>query len=129
MNSSSPLPLISSLPLTTIGQALGIERRLSGARSCTITDNRTDEQRQTHCWAIVARDNCLSGWGGARGGTSRCGWACHPDVNTDRVSNWAKSRTDMRRVALVNLDTYRPPTGTAHFHIYVCNPDHIAAKF
>jgi len=32
------------------------------------------------------------------------------------------------RWALVDLSTYRPPAGTAHFQIYVCNADHVAAK-
>ncbi len=123
------LPFIPDLPLPVVGRALGITRNLSGARSCHTEDRRTEEQKLTHRLAIVARDTCLSGWGGARGGTSRCAWACHPDVNTDRVFNWVRSRSDMQRVALVDLDTYRPPSGTAHFSIYVCNPDHIGAKY
>jgi len=96
--------------------------------SATIEDQRTPEQKQTHRWAIVARDVALSGWGSALGGSSRCAWACAPDVNTDRVENWVRRRTDMRHVALVDLSTYRPPAGTAHFQIYVCNADHVAAK-
>lgn len=91
-------------------------------------DDRTPEQKKTHRLAVVARDKFLSGWGGASGGASRCAWACHPDVNTDRVFNWVKSRKEMRHVNLVDLDTYRPPSGTAHFHVYVCNPDHVAAR-
>lgn len=91
-------------------------------------DDRTDAEKKTHIWGIVASDRFMSGWGGASGGTSRCAWACHPDVNTDRVYNWVKSRKEMRYVNLVDLRTYRAPRGTAHFHIYVCNPDHVAAK-
>lgn len=92
-------------------------------------DDRTPEQKQTHQWGIVAHDKCLSGWGGASGGASRCAWACDPSVNTDRVFNWVKSRREMRYVNLVDLSTYRCPRGTAHFHIYVCGPDHIAARY
>lgn len=95
----------------------------------TIEDNRTPEQKSTHVIAIVARDCCLSAWGGAEGGASRCAWACAPGVNEDRVFNWVRSRGDMQRVSIVNLRTYRPPANTAHFHIYVCGPDHIAAKY
>lgn len=94
-----------------------------------IKDDRTDEQKKTHRWAIVARDKCMSGWGLASHGASRCAWACHPDVNTDRVFNWVKARREMVYVNLVDLETYQPPRGTAHFHIYVCNPDHVAAKY
>lgn len=94
-----------------------------------IADDRTPEQKTTHRWAIVAKDKFLSGWGGARGGASRCAWACHPDVNTDRVYNWVKARKEMRHVNLVDLTTYRAPRGTSHFHIYVCDADHVAARF
>lgn len=80
--------------------------------------------------AVVARDSFMSGWGGARGGTSRCCWAFdHTAVNSDRVFNWIKSRGDMKRVSLVDLRSYRVPSGTAHFHIYVWGTDHRAAKF
>jgi hypothetical protein len=92
-------------------------------------DDRTEEQKKTHIWAIVAKDKFMSGWGRASTGASRCAWACHPDVNTDRVFNWVKNRSEMRYVSLVDLRTYRPPSGTAHFHIYVCNPDHVAARY
>lgn len=91
-------------------------------------DDRTPEQKKTHRLAIVAADKFMSGWGGAAGGVSRCAWACAPDVNTDRVWNWVKQRKEMRYVNLVDLSTYRPPKGTAHFHIYVCNADHTAAR-
>lgn len=91
-------------------------------------DDRTEEQKKTHRLAIVARDRCMSGWGGAAGGASRVAWAMHPDVNPDRVENWVRRRSEMQRVALVDLSTYRAPRGTAHFHIYVCGVDHVAAK-
>lgn len=92
-------------------------------------DDRTAEQKQTHVLAIVARDKFMSGWGGAEGGASRCAWAVAPDVNPDRVFNWVKSRSEMKYVNLVDLRTYRAPRGTAHFHVYVCNPDHVAARY
>lgn len=92
-------------------------------------DDRTDEQKQTHRIGIVARDKFMSGWGGAKGGASRCAWACAPDVNPDRVYNWVKKRSEMRYVSVVDLSTYRPPRGTAHFHIYVAGPDHPGATY
>ena len=92
-------------------------------------DDRTQDQKKTHTWAIVAHDRFMSGWGRAEGGSSRCAWAIHPDVNSDRVYNWVKSRKEMKYVNLVDLSTYRPPRGTAHFHIYVCDPDHVAARY
>lgn len=94
-----------------------------------VEDDRTDEQKQTHNYAVVARDKFMSGWGCAEGGASRCAWAVAPDVNIDRVERWVRSRSEMRYVNIVNLNTYRPPRGTAHFHIYVANADHVAANF
>ncbi len=93
-----------------------------------VKDDRTPAQKPTHRWAIVARDTFLSNRI-VGPGVSRCAWACHPEVNTDRVFNWVKSRSDMQRVSLVDLTTYRPPGGTSYFHIYVCNPDHVGARY
>ncbi len=89
-------------------------------------DDRTQEQRKTHRWGVVARDKFMSGWGQCPNGFSRCAWACAPDVNLDRVFGWVKSRAEMRYVNIVDLNTYRPPRGTDHFHIYVCNAGHPA---
>lgn len=111
--------------MSTLDLRRGFRTRLPA----TVKDDRTDEQKKTHILAIVAADKFMSGWGGAAGGTSRCAWACHPDVNPDRVFNWVRSRPEMRHVNLVDLRTYRAPRGTAHFHIYVCNPDHVAARY
>lgn len=92
------------------------------------TDDRTDEQKKTHTLAVVARDKFLSGWGGAAGGASRCAWSFDPArVNPDRVLQWVKDRPEMRYVSLVEINTYRAPRGTAHFHVYVCEPGHPAS--
>lgn len=36
----------------------------------TIEDDRTDDQKATHKFGIAATDRFMSGWGGARGGSS-----------------------------------------------------------
>lgn len=94
-------------------------------------DDRTPEQMKTHRWAVVAKDNALSGWGGARGGASRCAWAVPNewanDGSINAVEDWVRSRSEMRYVNVVDLTTYRCPRGTAHFHIYVCGDSHPAA--
>lgn len=93
-------------------------------------DDRTDEQKKTHYLAVVMKDKFMSGWGEAKGGASRCAWAFDPSkVNSDRVENWVRNRSEASYVNLVDLRTYRAPRGTAHFQIYVCGPDHVAAKF
>lgn len=89
-------------------------------------DDRTPEQRKTHCWGVVAEDKFMSGWGQAAGGASRCAWACAPDVDVGKVERWVRNRSEMRFVSVVDLTTYRAPRGTAHFHIYVCNQGHNA---
>ena len=87
----------------------------------TKQDDRTAEQKQTHVWGVVAKDKFMSGWGGARGGASRCAWACPPDGSITKLEDYVRSRSEMRYVNQVNLNTYRPPRGTAHFHIYVAD--------
>ena len=108
---------------------LDLRRGFRTRSPATVADDRTEEQKKTHILAIVAADKFMSGWGGATGGTSRAAWACHPDVSTDRVWNWVRARREMRHIKLIDLRTYRPPRGTSHFHIYVCNADHVAAKY
>lgn len=87
-------------------------------------DDRTPEQKQTHRWGVVAKDKFMSGWGGAVGGASRCAWALGPGVDSERFFAWVRNRSEMRHVHYVDLSTYRPPRGTAHFHIYVADADH-----
>lgn len=93
-----------------------------------IKDDRTEEQKKTHVWGVVGRDSFLSFWGEARGGFSRAAWAAHPDVPLYKVEDHVKARPEMKYVNVVDLRTYRPPRGTKHFHIYVCNPDHPYAQ-
>lgn len=92
-------------------------------------DDRTPEQRETHTIGIVARDPAMSGWGGAKGGYSRACWAVDPtgNVTPERVFDWVKARGDMQYVSMVDLRTYRPPRGTAHFHVYVVTDSHSSA--
>lgn len=92
-----------------------------------LEDDRTVEQKSTHHLAVVARDKFMSGWGGARGGASRCAWAIEPGVDVNKVGRWVRGRSDMRYVNVVDLRTYRAPRGTAHFHVYVADKNHPAA--
>lgn len=89
-------------------------------------DDRTEEHKKTHIWGVVARDKFMSGWGGAKGGHSRCAWACSTMEIADRVEKWVGDRKEMRNVTVVDLRTYRVPRGTAHFHIYVVGKNHPA---
>jgi len=89
-------------------------------------DDRTEAQKQTHFWAVVARDKFMSGWGGAKGGASRCAWACQSLADAERAEKWVSNRSEMRYVSIVDLRTYRAPRGTVHFHIYVAEAGHPA---
>lgn len=91
-------------------------------------DDRTAEQKTTHRWGVVAKDKFLSGWGQAAGGASRCAWACPSLEAAEHALRWVQARGEMRYVSIVDLNTYRAPRGTAHFHIYVANADHVALR-
>lgn len=82
-----------------------------------IDDDRTEEQKETHTWLIVATDRFLSGWGKASGGKSYAAWACIPGKSNDCFW-WVSKRGDMSRVREVSAKDYRPK-GLGHLHIYV----------
>lgn len=71
--------MINAFPAHT---GAGIERKREKMKK---VDDRTDEQKKTHVWGVVAKDKFMSGWGGAEGGASRCSWACGPGVDIERV--------------------------------------------
>jgi hypothetical protein len=90
-------------------------------------DDRNEEQKKTHLWAIVAKDRAMSYWGGATGGVSRCAWAV-PFADLDKVDRWVRARSDMSHVRPVALSNYRAPKGTAHLHIYAVDQNHPAVN-
>lgn len=94
----------------------------------TIKDDRTAEQKTTNVWAVVAKDKFMSGWGAASKGASRCAWAYESLEDAERGEKWVANRSEMIYVSVVNLDTYRAPKGTAHFHIYVAGKNHPSLK-
>jgi hypothetical protein len=85
-------------------------------------DDRTPEQKKTHTILITATDKFLSGWGQARGGLSKCAWACKPE-HADKVFNWVQKRSEMK---YVNYNTGKWYPRAAHVHIYVVNEGHNA---
>lgn len=87
------------------------------------TDDRTDEQRDTHSAIIVGRDTFLSGWGRAEGMDSFAGWACLPE-DVQKVREWVEGRSDMEDVQTVD-DDWEPEQG-ALYHIYVVHKNHPA---
>ena len=95
----------------------------------TTHDERTPIQRITHHWAVVARDTTMSKWEGTTGGTSRCAWAVPEPIMLIDVTAWIKSRPEMRSVRTINLNSYRPPKGTARFAIYPIGLTHQAIKY
>lgn len=88
-----------------------------------VVDNRTDEQRATHRWLVVANDACLSGWGDAKRGRSIAAWACeYKDVAT--VERWVRSRPEMKRVRIAADKVYG--RSGDYIHIYVVDGGHPA---
>lgn len=91
-----------------------------------ITDDRTEEEKETRPILVVGTDSFLSGWGLARHGSSFAAWACRSeDVN--QVESWVRSRSEMKRVRIVLAKGYRPK-GRVHLHIYVVNEGHPAVN-
>lgn len=94
----------------------------------TIEDDRSEEQKLTHVRGVLGYDTFLTGWGRARNGASLACWAVHPEVDIAQVFEWVSARSDMKDVKIIDLDDYTPPPGTAHFHIYLCDPGHPATR-
>lgn len=81
-----------------------------------IEDDRTPEQKATHYMGVVT-----TAWF-AFSGPSYAVWACLPD-DIGHAKRWVASRSDARRVRVVDLTKYRP-RGPGHVHIYVYNPEY-----
>lgn len=92
-------------------------------------DDRETSEYRTHSTLVIGTDTFFSGWGEAAEGASIAAWACQ-EADLARVLAWVKSRSDMKRIQVETdkggLFMYRPPQGTAHFHIYVVRPGHPA---
>ncbi len=89
-------------------------------------DDRTEEQHETHTVLITATDKFLSGWGQAKGGNSKCAWACERK-DWRNVLNWVENRSDMKYVN-VNFNGNWRPRNAAHVHIYVVTEEHPARQ-
>ena len=86
-------------------------------------DDRTAEEMKTHTTLVTATDRCLSGWGQAEKGLSKCAWACRP-CDYEKVSAWVRARSEMKNVSIEYSD-WNPST-YAHLHIYVVDDGHPA---
>src|SRR5690606_29534160 len=89
-------------------------------------DDRTAEQLKTHQYLITATDRFMSGWGEARGGLSKCAWACETAEEAAHVIKWVCRRGDMKYVKLRRPwdRDWRP--SAAHVHVYVVDKNHPA---
>lgn len=90
-----------------------------------LKDDRTEEQKKTHCVLWGGTDRVLSGWGHAEGRQSFAFWACRPE-DEHKVEGWVRRRGDIKRVRQVMSD-YRG-NGSALVHIYVVDDKHSARK-
>jgi hypothetical protein len=84
-------------------------------------DDRTEAERQTLLYAVAGTDRVMSGWGGATGGASVAAWACTLD-DLPVLERWVVERSDMQRVRVVKLATWRPKA--AHVHVYAPKAGH-----
>ena len=91
----------------------------------TREDDRTNEQKITHKYLVTATDKCLSGWGGAQGGASKCAWACATRQEQSKVYDWVEKRSDMKYVN-TTIGNWYPKA--AHVHVYVVEDGHPALR-
>jgi hypothetical protein len=81
-------------------------------------DRRTAEQKNTHRYLVTATDRFMSGWGLARGGASKCAWACETFAIAQKQAESVRSRGDMKYVHIHHGAWYPK---AAHVSIYVVN--------
>lgn len=83
-----------------------------------LKDDRTEEQKITHRWLVIATDSFMSGWGEARGGRSYAAWAC-TERNYHYWFSKISARPEMKRVRLLYEEKpYKPKIkGTCHIYI------------
>ena len=82
-----------------------------------IQDDRTEHQKETHIWAIVATDKFMSYWG-ACPGKSVAIWAFQSHEEAVKFSEYIQRRRRcMKYVRVVNFKTYRIRQ-CYHCHIY-----------
>ena len=93
-----------------------------------LRDDRTEAERKTHTVIVLGTDSFMSGWGEcANGGVSYAGWACRYE-DVDKVERWVQSRSEMKRVRIVD-GNYRPSSRVdGDCHIYVVNDGHRALQ-
>jgi hypothetical protein len=93
-----------------------------------IQDERTEEQKSTHIFGVVAKDKIASFWGNASGGPSRVAWACKCYDDASKIFDWLESRPEMANISIVDLRKYSPPPKEAQFYVHVAHPFHPALK-
>lgn len=89
------------------------------------TDERSADQKRTHTVLVTATDRFMSGWGGARGGASKCAWACRPE-HAKEVFDWVSARDEMKYVNVVYSGRWYPVA--ARVRIYVADIGHPAIR-
>lgn len=94
----------------------------------TIKDDRTEEQKSTHYWGVIARDKAMSYWGMASNGISRVAWACKSYEDACKAFDWVKSRSEMKNVQIHDLRKHNPKGKDSQFHVYVCGESHPALQ-
>lgn len=90
-------------------------------------DDRTDDQKKTHRFLVTATDKFMSGWGEAKGGKSKCAWACLPE-HVDHVERWVRARPEMKYVNVTTNTKWRGYPA-AHVHVYVVDEGHPALGY
>lgn len=96
-----------------------------------IEDRRTEEQKKQLKYIVHAHDTFMSEWGMAEGGRSLCAWAVESESDRDKILDWVKSRSDMKRVNwsyACDFDSTLKFRTFAHLSIYATTKEHPILK-
>ena len=93
-----------------------------------LTDDRNEQELNTHRNLIGGLDGFMSGWGGARGVNSYAYWAC-ADEHVKAVKKWVSSREEFSNVLTADDVSKLVSSSTNDVvQIYVVNENHRAVQ-
>lgn len=93
-----------------------------------INDERLPKEIANFKYFVIAEDTFMSGWGGAKDGTSGAVWACDSLENLMSTYKWVESRSEMANVVAImtekQLFKHIKEHGFVHVSIYKVEKNH-----
>jgi hypothetical protein len=88
----------------------------------TVIDQRTEDQKKTHYWAVIALD--LSKRWSSRLNPYRCAWASRTLEEARNTFDRLKERGSVAEIIIADLRSYKPRSRDRCFHVYLCDGRH-----